>query len=246
VCRNGAPHVCSTLRLFGFDVDGAMAEYVRLPVSSLLKLPPKMSPFVGAVVEPLAVAVHGVSLAPIAQTNTAVVLGAGPIGLLTALVAKSRGVPSVLISDVRPSRLTMASSLGLTAVPAGEDLEQTVRKATSGDGADLIFECAGAPGTAQAMTKLVRSRGTIVNLGVFKKPVEVDLQAVNFKELTLVGSRVYTRADFTAAIDLAEILPVRRIVTHSFPLSEATVAFDCFRSGSDVCKVLILPNGARE
>lgn len=143
VCRNGAPHVCSTLRLYGFDIDGAMAEYVRLPVSSLLKLPPTMSPFVGAVVEPLAVAVHGVSLAPIAQTNVAVVLGAGPIGLLTGLVAKSRGVPSVLISDVRPSRLAMASALGLTAVAAGDELEQQVRNATSGEGADLVFECAG-------------------------------------------------------------------------------------------------------
>jgi threonine dehydrogenase-like Zn-dependent dehydrogenase len=194
-----------------------------------------MSPFVGAVVEPLAVAVHGVSLAPIAQTNTAVVLGAGPIGLLTALVAKSRGVSSVLISDVRPSRLAMATALGLTAVPAGEELEETVRKATSGDGADLVFECAGAPATAAAMTQLVRSRGTIVNLGVFKKPIEV-----------ILGSRVYSRADFEAAIDLAELLPVRQIVTHSFPLSEVTAAFDSFRMGSDVCKVLILPNGIRE
>ena len=140
----------------------------------------------------------------------------------------------------------MASALGLTAVPAGDELEQTVRKVTSGEGADLVFEFAGAPATAAAMTQLARSRGTIVNLGVFKKPAEVDLQAVNFKELTVVGSRVYSRADFESAIELAQVLPIRKIVTHSFPLSEAPMAFDCFRMGSDVCKVLILPNGARE
>jgi len=245
VCRNGSPHVCRTLNLYGFDVDGAMAEYVRLPVSSLLMLPLTMSPFVGAVVEPLAVAVHGVSLAPIEEAKTAVVLGAGPIGLLTALVVKSRGVPSVLISDVRQSRLALANRLGLTAVPAGEELRQLVQQNTSGDGADLVFECAGAPGTAAVMTELVRSRGTIVNLGVFKKPVEVDLQAVNFKEITILGSRVYTKRDFEAAIELAEKLPVGQIVTHSFPLSEVNVAFECFRTGSGVCKVLIVPNGAQ-
>ncbi len=78
VCRTGAAHVCRELRLYGFDVDGAMAEYVRLPVNSLLRLPNDMSPLVGAVVEPLAVAVHGVSLAPTETASTAVVMGAGP------------------------------------------------------------------------------------------------------------------------------------------------------------------------
>lgn len=93
------------------------------------------------------------------------------------------------------------------------------------------------------MTELVRSRGTIVNLGVFKKPVEIDMQAVNFKEIVLRGSRVYTRRDFEAAIQLAETLPVGQIVTHSFELTDVQAAFDCFRKGSDVCKVLISSNG---
>ncbi len=96
------------------------------------------------------------------------------------------------------------------------------------------------------MTSLVRSRGTIVNLGVFKKPVEVDMQAVNFKEISILGSRVYTRRDFEVAIDLAATLPIRDIVTHLFPLPEVQAAFDLFRRGQDVCKVLMVPNGARE
>lgn len=243
VCRNGLPHVCRTLKVYGFDFDGAMAEYVRLPVSSLLKLPPAMASTVGAVIEPLAVAVHGISLAPVDVATTAVVMGAGPIGLLTALVAKSRGVPSVVISDVLPSRLSLAEKLGLRVVPAGRELREIVKQETSGDGADLVFECAGVPATGRAMTELVRSRGTIVNLGVFKKPVEIDMQAVNFKEIVLRGSRVYTRRDFEAAIQLAETLPVGQIVTHSFELTDVQAAFDCFRKGSDVCKVLISSNG---
>jgi threonine dehydrogenase-like Zn-dependent dehydrogenase len=245
-CRNGMPHVCRTLRLYGFDADGAMAEFVRLPVGSILKLPANLSGLVGAVIEPLAVAVHGVSLAPIDSASTAVVIGAGPIGLLTALVAKSRGVPSVVISDILPSRLALARKLGLRTAIAGEGLQELVNQETAGDGADLVFECVGAPSTGQAMTKLVRSRGTIVDLGVFKKPVEIDMQSVNFKEIILRGSRVYTRRDFESAICLAQNLPIREIVTSTFPLQDVQAAFECFRKGSEVCKVLILPNGATE
>ncbi len=245
-CRHGAAHVCRKLRLFGFDADGAMAEYVRLPVNSLLRLPAEMSPFVGAVVEPLAVAVHGVSLSPIDSAKHVVVMGAGPIGLLTALVARSRGVPSVYISDILPSRLALAHKLGLHGVAAGPELKKLVDQETSQDGVDLLFECTGAPSAAKEMTQLVRSRGTIVNLGVFKRPVEVDMQAVNFKEINLLGSRVYTRDDFQEAVRLATVLPIRKIVTHSFPLKEVQAAFEIFRQGTDVCKVLIMPNGLHE
>jgi threonine dehydrogenase-like Zn-dependent dehydrogenase len=241
-CRIGASHVCHKLRLYGIDADGAMAEYVRLPVSSLLPLPKNMPPQVGAVVEPLAVAIHGVSLANLENTTSAVVMGAGPIGLLTALVARTRNLASVLISDILPSRLALAKRLGLNAVAAGE-LKNIVEETTGGNGVDLIFECAGVPSTARDMTDLVRSRGTIVNLGVFKEPVEIDMQAINFKEIAILGSRVYTRPDFETAIELAATLPISKIVTHSFSLTEVQRAFDLFRQGLDVCKVLILPNG---
>lgn len=241
-CTHGLSHVCRMLHLYGFDADGAMAEYVSLPVKSLFRLPSSMSPTVGAIIEPLAVAVHGVSLAPIETAKTAVVLGAGPIGLLTALVAREKGVETVLISDILPFRLELARKLGLQAVSAGSDLESEVARVTGKNGADVVFECAGSPATASVMTSVVRSRGTIVNLGVFKKPVAVDLQAVNFKEIQLRGSRVYTREDFGSAINLAEKISVEQIVTHSFGLREVRAAFDCFRRGDDVCKVLILPN----
>jgi threonine dehydrogenase-like Zn-dependent dehydrogenase len=93
------------------------------------------------------------------------------------------------------------------------------------------------------MTDLLRPRATIVNLGVFKKPAEIDLQAVNFKELSIHGSRVYSRVDFEEAIYLSTILPLSRLVTHCFPIKDVQNAFQCFQSGPDACKVLILPNG---
>jgi threonine dehydrogenase-like Zn-dependent dehydrogenase len=160
---------------------------------------------------------------------------------MTALVVQARGVPHVLISDVLPSRRELAASLGLRAFSAGEELRNAVMELSGQNGADLVFECAGAPPTAPEMTSLVRSRGVIVNLGVFKKPVEIDMQAINFKEIQILGSRVYERTDFETAIDLGMHLPLDRIVTHSFSLQEVVRAFRQFRSGV-VCKALIVPD----
>ena len=239
-CTHNNPHVCRRLRLIGFDVDGGMAEFVKVPIASLVKLPRNTSARVGALIEPLAVAVHGVSRANMQDVGIAVVLGAGPIGLLTALVAQARGASHVLISDVLPSRLKLAQSLGLHAIEAGSELLEEVMEMSDANGADVLFECAGHPSSAREMTSLVRSQGTIVNLGVFKKPVEVDMQAVNFKEIEIRGSRVYERKDFQGAIDLAVQFPLDRIVSHVFSLTEVTLAFVQFQS-SESCKVLVTP-----
>lgn len=239
-CTHGNPHVCRQLRLFGFDVDGGMAEFVKLPVSSLMKLPQEMPGYIGALIEPLAVSVHGIARTNLEEVQVAAVLGGGPIGLLTALVAQARGVPHVVVSDILPSRLELATSLGLRAVAAGTELKKLVMELSDGDGADVLFECAGSVSSAREMTSLVRSRGVIVNLGVFKKPVEIDMQTINFKEIEVLGSRVYERKDFQTAIDLAMQLPLEKIVTHSFSLRDVATAFKQFKMG-EVCKVLILP-----
>jgi (R,R)-butanediol dehydrogenase/meso-butanediol dehydrogenase/diacetyl reductase len=241
-CKNNNSHVCRKLRLFGFDVDGGMAEFVKLPIFALMRLPEEMPGNIGALVEPLAVAVHGVGRANLKGVRTAVVLGGGPIGLLTALVVKQCGVPAVIVSDILTSRLELAANLGLQTVLAGESLKKLVMQLSDRNGADVVFECAGAPSSAGEMTSLVCSRGVIVNLGVFKKPVQVDMQAINFKEVTLVGSRVYERKDFQVAIDLAMRLPLAPIVTHAFPLREVATAFQQFQLGQ-ICKALILPMG---
>jgi 2-desacetyl-2-hydroxyethyl bacteriochlorophyllide A dehydrogenase len=242
-CTHGSGHVCRKLRLFGFDVDGGMAEFIKLPVSSLVRLPKEMPASIGALIEPLAVTVHGVARARLENAEVAVVQGAGPIGLLTALVLQAKGLRQVIISDVLPSRLQLAGSLKLQNAKAGTEVLDLVLEITGGDGADLVFECAGHPSSAREMTTLVRSRGTIVNLGVFKKPAEVDLQAINFKELEVVGSRVYERRDFEEAIQLAPRLPLDKIISHSFPIQRVSEAFSQFQS-SDACKVLIFPSWA--
>jgi (R,R)-butanediol dehydrogenase / meso-butanediol dehydrogenase / diacetyl reductase len=239
-CTHGNPHVCRELRLFGFDMDGGMAQFVKLPVSALVQLPSDMPARVGALIEPLAVAVHGVSRASLKSVEIVGVLGAGPIGLLTALVLKARGVRQVVVSDILPSRIELARSLGLCATRAGKSLRQLIMELSDQNGADLLFDCAGHPSSAREITSLVHPGGVIVNLAVYKKPVEIDMQAINFKEIEILGSRVYKREDFEAAIELAKRLPLDRIVTHAYSLRDVTAAFEKFRSG-EVCKALILP-----
>jgi 2-desacetyl-2-hydroxyethyl bacteriochlorophyllide A dehydrogenase len=240
-CRDGHSHVCRRLRLYGFDAEGAMAEYIRVPVSSLVPIPREMSAEIGALIEPLAVAVHAVSRVSWSSDATAVVMGAGPIGLLTGMVAKARGIQQIVITDVLESRLQSARDVELTAIHA-DVLPGKVEELTEGEGVELVFECAGSPATARSMTAVARPRGTIVNVSVFKKPVEVDMQAVNFRELTILGTRVYTRNDFEEAIKIAPTLPLRKLITHKFPLSSVTEAYARFERGEGVCKVIIEPD----
>ena len=239
-CTHGQSHVCRQLRLFGIDADGGMAQFAKLPVSALVPLPAEMPYEVGALVEPLAVVVHGISRIPYDDVEIAVVLGAGPIGLLTALVAKARGIPKVLVSDPLLHRRELAEQLGLHAVAAGGELHSLVMELSDNNGADVIYECAGHPSAAVEMTALARSRGAIINLGVFKKPVEIDMQVVNFKELEVFGSRVYAREDFEEALRLAPLLPLQALITRTFPLDQAETALQQFSAG-EVCKAIIFP-----
>jgi (R,R)-butanediol dehydrogenase / meso-butanediol dehydrogenase / diacetyl reductase len=241
-CSSHMPHVCRNLRLYGFDRDGGMAEYVKVARPNVVKLPATIPPQVAALIEPLAVAVHGVRRVPASDLNTALVIGAGPIGLLTALVAKLRGVARVIVSDINPSRLALARHLGFEAFHSGKEIQEAIADSTRHEGVDCVFECAGSVGSAEQMTMLVRTRGTIVNLGVFKKPVPLDMQSVNFKELEILGSRVYTHDDFLDAAGLTQQLPLQSIVTHVYKLAEAQDAFAHFARGADVCKVLLQPN----
>ena len=241
-CRKGLAHACRTLRLFGIDTEGGMAEYVKIPVERLFKLPKTMSAEVGAMIEPLAVGIHAVNRTEVEPDFTAVVLGAGPIGLLNALVLKNRGLKQVFVTDVNPFRLELVKKLGMTPLHATEqNVVETVKAATDGEGADVVFEAVGLPAAAMQMTDLARNRGTIVVVGVFKQPVEVQLPQMHFKELSIIGTRVYTREDYQEAIDIAESLPLQELVTHRYPLSEVSSAFELFRSGADSCKVLLTP-----
>lgn len=239
-CRSGNAHVCKTLRLFGIDFPGGMAELMAVPPGRLHPLLEAVALDEGALVEPLAVAVHAVRLSAFRPGDTVVILGGGPVGLLTALVLRDSGARRVIVSEASPYRLRVARELGFTAVDAADRPVEQVLDLTAGDGASVVFDAAGHPDVAAQLAAVCRIRGQIVLVGIYKKPTPLDLQAVAFKELSLVGSRVYTSDDFAFAGDLAASgrVDLRALITHVLPLERAAEGFGILAGGGNALKVM--------
>lgn len=246
-CRSGSTHVCRDLRLFGIDAPGSLARYVALPASALHVVPAGVPARLAALVEPLAVAVHAVARSGLATGDTVAVLGGGPIGVLTALVAQHAGARRVVVAEPRTWRREVIAGLGLDVVPDGTDAAAHVASLTGGEGADVTFDAAGHPAVAAQLPALTRVLGRIVIVGVHKQPAPVDLQAVCFKEQTLVGVRVYTRDDVAQAVRLVAsgALGLERLPVAEFALDDVAAAFESAAAGQDNLKVLVRSGGAR-
>ncbi|MEV8135214.1 MULTISPECIES: zinc-dependent alcohol dehydrogenase [Microbacterium] len=243
-CRRGATHVCRNLGLFGIDQSGSLAEFVSLPVASLVPIAAHVPAVEAALAEPLAVAVHAVERSGLAGGERVLVFGAGPIGILTALVARHAGAASILIAEPSAERREVAASLGFDTVPAGIDPVDAIRAATDGEGADIVFDSAAHPSVAALLGKTVRVLGTVVLVGVYKRPVEVDLQALTFAEITVVGVRVYTRANVHRAVELLEgdALGLGRLPVEVYPLEQIEFAFERAMAAGAALKVLVSPD----
>ena len=228
-CANGIPHVCSTLKLIGIDVDGGIAEFVCCDENVLFKLDDGITDKAAAVIEPLAVIIRTMHQADFQMLNTAAVIGAGPIGVLTGIVLKHAGASRIIISDVDQQRLNICKEFGLETVNVqDQNLEEYIEQQTDGAGVDTVFECSGSAQAAAQMTKICRIGGRICLTGVHKEPHAVNLQDVNFKEQTLVGSRVYTKREFGQAVKYAEMIcsDLEKVVTHIVDLKDADTVFD--------------------
>jgi 2-desacetyl-2-hydroxyethyl bacteriochlorophyllide A dehydrogenase len=170
-----------------------------------------------------------------------VVQGGGPIGVLVALVAKEAGA-RVVVSEVNPFRIELAKALGLDAVdPAAIDLPAYVEEQTGGAGADVVFEVTGSQAGAEMMTKLPRTRGRIVMVAIFGQPPKVELFKFFWRELKMIGARVYEPRDFERAIALADSgkLPLDKLITTTRPLDELELGFRELEKGGAVMKVLV-------
>lgn len=242
-CRSGAAHVCNRLGLYGIDTAGGMATYVALPPQTLHEVPAHVDPRTAALAEPVAVAVHAVALSGMAQGDTVAVFGAGPIGLLTALVARHEGAGRVVLAEPSPWRRSVAQDMGFDVVPEGSTMTEVLAELTGGEGADVTFDSAGHPAVAAELTAATRVLGRIVVVGVYKEPTAIDLRDVCFKEQSIVGVRVYTTADVTRAIELIASgdLGLERFPTTVFDLADVTAAFAAATSGQDALKVMVTP-----
>ncbi|MCX6635221.1 MAG: alcohol dehydrogenase catalytic domain-containing protein [Acidobacteria bacterium] len=240
-CRAGHSHICQRLKFIGIDSPGAFQETWTVPAHTLHRLPDSLSLREAALIEPLAVACHDVRLGDVKAGEYVVVQGGGPIGALVAMVAAQAGA-RVLVSEINPFRLQLAARLGLRAVdPNQVDLVEMVTQETGGAGADVVFEVTGSAAGAEMMTRLPRTRGRMVMVAIYSQPAKVDLFRFFWRELRLIGARVYEPEDFETAIRLAAsgVMPLAVLITRVCDLGELGAALGGIGGGGEVMKILV-------
>ncbi|MFC3120691.1 zinc-dependent alcohol dehydrogenase [Agaribacter flavus] len=201
-CKAGNTHVCQNLKFMGIDTPGAFQSSWTVKARTLHKLPENVNQQQGALVEPLAVACHDINRAKVKAGEQVVVLGGGPIGQLVALVAKAVGA-EVLVSEVNEQRRKFAEQYGLKTVdPLKEDIVEVVNAWTEGKGAEAVFEVSGVQPAVDVMGEIAAVRGRICMVAIHTQKPQVDLFKFFWKELELVGARVYEAQDFEMAIEL--------------------------------------------
>ncbi|MDY0168016.1 MAG: alcohol dehydrogenase catalytic domain-containing protein [Thermoguttaceae bacterium] len=237
----GYRHIGQNLKFIGIDTPGAFQGSWTVPAHTLHLLPETVSDLHAALIEPLAVACHDVRLANLQPGENAVVIGGGPIGLLIGLVAQRKG-GRVMISEVNAQRRTLAEELGLATVnPLEDDLVEAVARFTDQAFADVVFEVSGTQAGVEAMTQLPRVRGRIVMVAIHAQPQPVDLFRFFWRELQLIGVRVYEPEDFDEAIALAAEgqLPLERLITEVAPLAQVQELFQRIDRNPEGMKYLL-------
>jgi 2-desacetyl-2-hydroxyethyl bacteriochlorophyllide A dehydrogenase len=240
-CQRGHSHVCQKLKFIGIDAPGAMQGLWTVPAHTLHRLPENLSLETAALIEPIAVACHDVRLGETKPNEFAVVIGGGPIGALVALVAQHKGA-RVIVTEINPFRIKLLQQLGLEVYdPRTTDIPALVQSETREAGADVVFEVSGTAPGAELMTKLPGVRGRVVMVAVFPKPVPVDLHKFFWREMRLIGTRVYEPQDFDEAIDLLANtqVPFAKLITGIYPLDGLEKGLLEMEQGADVMKILI-------
>jgi (R,R)-butanediol dehydrogenase / meso-butanediol dehydrogenase / diacetyl reductase len=239
-CLAGHQHICQNLVFVGIDSPGGLQQRWNVPASIAVRLPAGLSLRTAALVEPVAVAVHDVRRSELQVGDRAVVVGGGPIGLLIAVVARDAGA-DVLVAEVDDTRRARIAGLGLRVIdPRADDLAGEVERWTDGTGADVVFEVSGAAAAARSTTALAKVRGTIVVVAIHTAPRELDLQRVFWRELRLLGARVYHRGDFDRAVELLrrDRIPVDTLISAVVPLAETASAIEELSAGRAM-KILV-------
>lgn len=228
-CRTGRANVCTSLRVIGFQSIGAMADYISVPVGSLVEVPDVLTDEEAAMIEPIAVAVRAVIRAGSVAGKRVVVFGCGTIGLLAIQVAKAYGASEVIATDLLESRLQLAASLGTDATINGTEVDfvSSVRERWGPDGIDVSLECVGIGATINKAIQVNRKGTPVVVAGVFEEDVTVSMALVQDKEISLIGTLMYTLEDFVEAGRLLRdgIVQVEPLISHRYPLDEVSAAF---------------------
>ena len=243
-CKMGFSNACPKLRLIGVDIDGAFAEFVKASWEKVHKIPSNFPFETAALIEPVAVALHAVKKSTCGIGDLIMVMGAGPIGILVAMIARIAGASQVIVTEVLEYRVKLAKKLGFCVIDSSKsNVVEKVCEMTKGRGVDVVFDTAAVPQVASQLVSLIRPRGKIVIIGLYKEPSPVDLLDMIFKEAHLLGSRVYSEIDFEKAADLVTSgkIKIESLITHRLSLKEVKEGIKLLEKGKNVMKVVVFP-----
>jgi 2-desacetyl-2-hydroxyethyl bacteriochlorophyllide A dehydrogenase len=242
-CAAGSEHVCPSAIANGVGLGtgrpGGYAECIAVDATMLFALPDAVNDRAGTLVEPTAVAVHALTRARVRAGERVAIIGAGPIGLLTALVARAQGVEPVLVSR-NPWRARTAGLLGLAAIAPGASAG-----VLGGDPPAAVLECAGTGSALELALALVAPLGRVVVVGVAPQPFPLDPVPMIFKEADILGSFTYRRADFDEAIALlaSGAIASSGLISGTAGLEQAEATFQALTApGNEQTKVLLDPS----
>lgn len=242
-CRHGKYNLCESLKVMGFQTIGAASEYFKAPEINVTKLPDDMDYKKGAMIEPLAVAVHAISrLSDVNGLNISVI-GAGPIGNLVAQTAKALGA-NVMLSDISDYRLTLGKKTGIEHVynTKNMDYNDALIDCFGPDKADVIYDCAGNDITMNSAIRSARKGSTIILVAVYAGMANVDLAVLNDHELDLNTTMMYRHEDYLKAIELVndKKINLEALQSNVFPFKDYLKAYEFIDANRETSmKVLI-------
>ena len=240
-CNAGHDHVCQNLKFIGIDTPGAFQQKWNVPAHTIHVLPDDLDLSHAALIEPLAVACHDVARVGLKAGEDVLVIGGGPIGLLVALAARHAG-GKVTISEINENRLAYAKGQGFDVVnPKHVDVAAHMHDTTGGKGADVVFEVSGSQPGVDLMTEAAAVRGRICMVAIHATKPQVDLFKFFWRELELVGARVYRPEDYDKAMALlAEgVVDCESFITDIQPLDDIQQAFETLTQMPNAIKSMI-------
>lgn len=243
-CRHGKYNLCEELKVMGFQDVGMASEYFVVDAAKVTPIPQEMTYEQGAMIEPLAVAVHGVKQFGDMKGRKVAVLGAGPIGNLVAQTAKGMGAEKVMITDVSVYRLDLAKQCGIDVAvnTLKQDFNEAMLEAFGPDKADVIYDCAGNNITMNQAIRHARKGSVIVLVAVFADMAKVDLAVANDHELDIKSTMMYRHEDYVDAIQLVNEKKVilEPLITKVFPFVQYKDAYEYIENNRERAMKIIV------
>ncbi len=243
-CRSGAANLCSkALTGVGLEMPGAFAQFCTVTQDMIYSLPPNLDFASGTLVEPLAVVLRAIRRSKIAIGDSVVVFGAGPLGLMIVKCLQNMDISPLIVIEPDKSRASLVRNFGVDNVFMPDESHRFLSKSfpTKG-GSDVVFECSGVPQAMNIALEVVRPGGTIVMVGVNRKPADILMLNAVTKEIILLGTLAYS-TEFEQAIQLLEreFLSSKDFISDIVPLKEIDSAFSRLLSEGKPLKVLVEP-----